>query len=241
MAATNTQLENPLEVHLIRTLPNLNRKSTLSKGNLSLSTGLTTRKRMTVVEGDMFPRSDQKNQLTDHLGVTLRYDSKLLLSGGCYVTNTTENSERITSFGGFIDAKTKEVITHTLDDSAISGHSIHSMVAVAPYALVMMANNLISLGKFDKDHTFNSPNNLKWKARHDIPGVSLSMSCFLATDGRYMAGLLTGDKLMIIDTKRLKDVDFKEMCYTADKTVTDGRKEKNSYRRQEREEQLPPS
>ena len=83
MAETNTQLANPLEVHLIKTLPKLNRKSTLAKGNLSLSTGLTTRNRMTVVEGDMFPKSDQKNQLTDHLGVTLRYDSKLLLSGGC--------------------------------------------------------------------------------------------------------------------------------------------------------------
>ena len=229
MAETNTQLANPLEVHLIKTLPKLNRKSTLAKGNLSLSTGLTTRNRMTVVEGDMFPKSDQKNQLTDHLGVTLRYDSKLLLSGGCGVTNTAENSECIKSFGGFINAKTKEVIIHTLDDRGLSGHSIHSMVAVAPYALAMMDNNFISLGKFDKDHTFNSPNNLKWKARNDISGVSLSMSCFLATDGQYMAGLLTSDKLLIVDTIRLKGVHFKENIDVADKTDADGRKEKSSY------------
>ena len=101
------------------------------------------------------------------------------------VTNTTEDSEprSLKKFGGFIDAKTKEMIGQTLDHRGLSGHSIHSMVAVAPYALAMMDNNLISLGKFDKDHTFNSPNNLKWKTRHDIPGVILSMSCFLATDG----------------------------------------------------------
>ena len=228
MAATNKQLANSLEVHLIKTLPKLNRNSSLSIGNLSLSTGLTTRNRMTVVEGDMFPRTHQKNQLTDHLGVTLRYDSKLLLSGGCSITNTTENSESITSFGGFIDGKSKEVITYTLDNSVVSGHSIHSMVAVAPYALVMMDNNLISLGKFDKDHTFNSPKNLKWKARDDISGVILSMSCFLTTDGRYMAGLLSGDKLLIVDTKRLKDVDFKDNCDAANKDG-DHRKEKSSY------------
>ena len=83
MAEINTQVANTLEVHLIKTLPKLNRKSTVAKGNLSLSTGQTTRNRMTVVQGDIYPRSDEKTHLSDHLGVTLRYDSKLLLSGGC--------------------------------------------------------------------------------------------------------------------------------------------------------------
>ena len=43
-----------------------------------------------------------------------------------------------------------------------------------------------------------------------------------------MAALLTSDKLPIVDTKRLKVVDFKENCDAADKTG-DHSKEKSSY------------